>query len=312
MIEYLACGNIMSDIVEQEDGTCSELHIGGPAMYGLSGIRLWTDRCKLVTQTGEDYKNTYGKWMDDNGLSHESILTELEEGTCHILNYNRKDGGFNHRGKRDNQYLGYLKTHPYHIETACEKGVRGIYMAQDLDRVFWKKLGDVKAKYDFRIMWEIEPSMDILERQDVKERIREVLGTADMWSLNHNEASVIFQIPRENDEDMINELMKLPTELTFYRVGKRGAYAVTPTNAWFCPSIDPFGEGVDPTGCGNCSTGAAMYAHVAGYDPLMTVIMANVASGFNAAQYGPYPVYTEEAMEKGCHLAEEMYKKLHI
>lgn len=35
MIEYLACGNIMSDIVEQEDGTCSELHIGGPAMYGL-------------------------------------------------------------------------------------------------------------------------------------------------------------------------------------------------------------------------------------------------------------------------------------
>ena len=40
--------------------------------------------------------------------------------------------------------------------------------------------------------------------------------------------------------------------------------------------------------------------------------MANVASGFNAVQYGPYPVYTEAVMEKGRYLAEEMYKKLHI
>ena len=43
MIEYLACGNIMSDQVEHEDGTFSPWHIGGPALYALAGIRLWTD-----------------------------------------------------------------------------------------------------------------------------------------------------------------------------------------------------------------------------------------------------------------------------
>jgi len=32
MIEYLACGNIMSDQVEHEDGTFRPWHIGGPAL----------------------------------------------------------------------------------------------------------------------------------------------------------------------------------------------------------------------------------------------------------------------------------------
>ena len=76
MIEYLACGNIMSDIVENAQGEVSPIHIGGPAMYALAGIRMWTKNCKLVAQAGEDYRNTYGRWMDDNlSLIHISEPT---------------------------------------------------------------------------------------------------------------------------------------------------------------------------------------------------------------------------------------------
>lgn len=59
--------------------------------------------------------------------------------------------------------------------------------------------------------------------------------------------------------------------------------------AWHCPSIDPAGPTVDPTGCGNCSTGAAAYALSSGFDLRESLVMANVAAGFNAAQYGPIP-----------------------
>ena len=40
MIEYLSCGNIMSDTVARDDGTFSSENIGGPALYALAGIRL--------------------------------------------------------------------------------------------------------------------------------------------------------------------------------------------------------------------------------------------------------------------------------
>lgn len=307
MIEYLACGNVMSDIVEK-DGAESQLHIGGPAMFALSGMRLWTSNCKLVTQLGADYRDTYGKWMDDNGLTHESMLVELEKTTCHKLVYDRKDGGFNYKPMADNQFMGYLKTHPYHIDAAATNDVRAIYMANNTDRVVWKKLYEVKRKYGFKIMWEVEYGYDCMktDADDVLDRIMETAEYADMFSINHNEASHLFGIPREDDEAIIRELQKLPVELTLYRVGERGAFAVTPTEAYYCGRVDPLGDGVDPTGCGNCSTGAAAYAHAAGYGPQMTVAMANIAAGYNAAQYGPYPVYADEVMRQAKKMAHQL------
>lgn len=103
-------------------------------------------------------------------------------------------------------------------------------MAQGADRVIWKKLEDLKIKYGFQIMWELEY---FNSGRDL-ERVKEVMPIADMWSLNYNEASRMFDIPRENHAEIINELMKLPIEFTFFRVGKAGAYAVTKSNAWFC------------------------------------------------------------------------------
>ena len=131
---------------------------------------------------------------------------------------------------------------------------------------------------------------------------------ADMWSINRNEASS-FRNSRERDEDIINELMKPPAEFTLYRVGK-GCLCGDPFPAFFCPRIDPLGDSVDPTGCGNNSTGAAMYAWVEGYSPDMVVAMANVSAGYNAAQHGPYPVFTPEVMQSALELAAHYQKML--
>ncbi len=305
MIEYLACGNVMSDEVVQPDGFHSERHMGGPAFFALSGIRLWTKSCKLVSSVGADFADTYGAWMRNNGVSQESVRVEAEHTSCYELSYNEDGSGRGARSYYGEENLGYLKTHPDRIDDAATRDVKGIYMAQGADRVIWKKLEGLKIKYGFQIMWELEY---FNSGRDL-ERVKEVMPIADMWSLNYNEASRMFDIPRENHAEIINELMKLPIEFTFFRVGKAGAYAVTRSNAWFCPAVDiaPY---VDQTGCGNCSTGAAMYARVAGYEPAMVVTMANIASGYNCAQYGPYPLYTDEVMAQARALSTELVKKV--
>lgn len=314
-ITYLACGNIMSDRIRERDGTYSEWNMGGPAFYALSGMRLWTPEVKLVCKTGADYADSYGKWMDDNHVTRESVRVETEEHTRFTLRYN-SDGTFTPQAHFSMEHLGYLKTHADDIdEAAAGYRIRGMYMAHGCDAAVWKNLRRVKQKHGFRIMWEIEYAglyrrRSGISREHMLEKIGHVLETADAWSLNHNEAADLFDLPREDDEAVIHRLQMLPAAFTFYRVGSRGSYAVTKTDAYFVPSVLPAGPAVDPTGCGNCSTGAAGYAYFQGEHPAMAAAMANVAAGFNAAQRGPYPLYTEEKMRLARRTADELFEQI--
>ena len=308
MIEYLACGNIMSDRIKDADGTLGVWHMGGPAFYALSGMRLWTEHCVLVTRTGADWADSYRQWMLNNGISERAVKVDAEELTKFTLCYDRNDGGFTPQSDFTAEHLGYLKTHPYDIDAACEqKTVRGMYIAQNTDKLFWRRLMEIKQRRGFKVMWEIEYSSRRYARGSLLPKIREVAYAADLWSINHNEASHLFGIPRENTDDIINELSKLPFEMVFYRVGSRGAYVVTGNSSCFCPSIDVF-ETVDPTGCGNCSTGAAMYAYLSGNSPQMVGIMANLSAAYNIAQYGPYPCYSREDTDRAAQLAKQYEK----
>lgn len=303
MVEYLACGNIMSDFVERADGTIEPMHMGGPAFFALTGIRLWSKSCKLVCQAGADYEESYGKWMTANGLSCDGINVAAEKGTQHFIKHN-EDGTYDFRSRFGQELLGYLKTRPEDIERALTPGVKGVYMAQNVDRIYWQKLRALKEKYEFKFMWELEGKPSYLSDEEWLPAVKRVIADADMWSLNSTEASILFGIPKANEEDIINEIMKMPVEMTLFRVGKKGAYAVSPSNAVFCPSID-ITESVDPTGCGNCSTGAAMYAHLAGHSLKEVAVMANISAGYNAAQFGPFMQFTDEVMEN----AQELRKK---
>ena len=314
-VEYLACGDLMSDLVELADGTVSEKNIGGAAMYALSGMRLWTKNCKLVCKAGADYKDTYGKWLENNGITQSSVNVAAEHCSTFVLRY-APDGSFTPIPVYSYTNVGYLKTHPEDIDKACEgEAVKAIYVVHYTDAVIWRKLAEVKKKYGFKIMWEIEFDRAFRKRENIDcetalESVKRALEIADMWSINHNEASDLFHIPREDDADIIAEIQKLPVELTLYRVGKRGAYVITPREVYFCESIDPLGKSVDPTGCGNTSTGAAMLSYIEGDHPAMVAAKACIAAGFNAAQRGPYPLYTENIMSSACKLADKYFAKI--
>ena len=311
MIEYMSCGNIMSDTVVDDDGKISRISMGGPAFYALSGIRLWTKNVKLVSQTGADFADSYGKWMKLNGITEESVRYELEHLTQIQLHYDQNDKGFSYSPKYSLEYLGYLKTHPRDIDEAADGyPIKGIYMANDTDRIVWEKLNKVKQKHGFKIMWELEYKLPFfITKEDYQDAIRKVLPFVDIWSLNYNEASAIFGIERNDDEAIIKKIQDMPANFCFYRVGVRGSFMISRTEAVFCPSITPAGPAVDPTGCGNCSTGAAMYAFVSGHSLAETAAMANVSAGYNVSQFGVWPEYSEAIMENAALQARKLLKK---
>ena len=320
MAKYLACGNTIYDTVESIDGVNFGEHLGGQAMYATSGIRLWTKDVKMVTNCGLDYKDGYGAWLDANGLTHEGIRVNKEY-CSHVYMKHTESGAYElattSQGLLYREYFqGFFEMRPEDIEAAIGPDTKGIYHhLHSPDRIMFGKLEKIREKYGVKTMWEImyapgapynhAPYFDL-------QRIKDAAKIAGTWSLNRNEATDLFNIPRDNDADIINELMKFDgVEMCYYRCGSKGAYVVTPTNAYFCPLIDIV-ESIDPMGCGNCSTGTAMYAWCETGDPLMTAIISAISAGYNASQSGPWPLYTPEDTLHAQKLAKEYYDKLKV
>lgn len=94
--------------------------------------------------------------------------------------------------------------------------------------------------------------------------------------------------------------------MTLFRVGERGLYVVTRDDAIYLPPAP--GPVVDPTGCGNTSTGSALYAYAEGNDPLMVGIMANIASSQNIRQYGIIPSFAK-IRDESYEMAKKLYEQ---
>lgn len=294
---YLSCGNIMLDVVERDDGSLSPVQIGGPALYALAGIRTFTGDCRLVSQIGQDHAEDCGGWLDENGITRASMRIAAQYSNLHLIHH-QADGSYTWRSRYGAQLLGYLKTTPEHIDAASDETTKGVYLAQNTDLVFWRSLYEIKKKKGFQVMWELEvPRAEDGIAEDKLERVLRVLPYVDMWSLNRAEAAFLFDIPSTEEAQLVRRLQALPVRRTFFRVGEKGAYLVTPEAAYFCPAVT-VGRLVDPLGCGNCSTGAMLYGLASGSTPQRAIAMANVAAGFNAAQYGPVPRFTEGVMEQ--------------
>ena len=65
--EFIAAGNVMLDKVIFSDGTQSgKEHIGGPATFAYSGIRLFTDNVIQCSNVGADYEPIFQPWLQAN------------------------------------------------------------------------------------------------------------------------------------------------------------------------------------------------------------------------------------------------------
>lgn len=307
-MRYVACGNVMLDRVEDRNGEPGPINLGGPALFALSGMRIWTEQCKIACRAGADFGAYFGNWMDRHNIVRDSVDIETEHNILHILK--RRDQSAVHwQAVYGEEHKGYLRVTPELIDRATDYETMGIWIAQNEDKVFWQKLYDVKTRKGFKVLWENEPPLRDEKPAQHLQRIKDVLPMADLWTVTLPEASRLFGIPQRNEDDLIAEIMKLPVELTLLRMGSNGSWAVTPSAAAHCDSLD-VDETVDPLGCGSTAAGAALVAHCEGYNAARVAVMANVAAGFTAAQMGVMDPITAERMQRAQQLADVQYKRV--
>ncbi len=281
-MDYIAAGNVSLDQIVYDDGGVSEVRIGGPSVFALSGIGLYTDSCMLLSNVGEDFDKYYGDWVDSNKFCRDGIIVKSEFTTLHKLRY-LADGTYTaYKWDRDWEMIenrGYLRVSPEQIEEYGH-GVRGVFLSQNADRVFWDKLIKVRDACGFKIMWEFEMMHAIPENLDA---VREIAPKVDAFSMNYKETQRMFGI--KSLEEAIEALRSLGCPYVFFRAGEIGAYSITQDGEWFVPGVLS-DNAVDATGCGNSSTAAALYGLCEGYDPLKIAIVSNIAAHHNVQYKG--------------------------
>lgn len=320
--EYICAGNLIMDSKGMMNSYlgCEE-YPGGPATFAYTGVRLWTDSVMQVSRTGADYELYFKDWMERNKVETKGIKVVCDRsnhlyGFMHAYAYDpasqREHFSRGHattvepamrRGVLDAwQDFGYQKIRPEDIgEFTKGGGVKGVYLAANPDSVFWRDLGAIKARDGFKIMWEIEGTWAYKEFTDL---VMNAAQYADIFSINVEETRNLFEC--ESDEDCIKGLQTLPVDMTLFRVGARGLYVVTKEDAIYLPPAPgPMAEG-GTVGCGNSSTGGAMYAYCEGKDPLMVGIIANISSARNLRQPSVIPEF--DTIRDECYAqAEELY-----
>lgn len=301
--DYVAMGYIITNTLIYTDGASKHDLIGGSVLYTISGLRLYTDNCLLVSAAGPDFYDKYSPWFQTNGLSTDGVVIKTKRTAYQILRY-RPDGVYEVEHPFGNVFTegGTVDLRPQPEEVLrFSKHAKGVYVHMSPDGDHMKKMLEGRKKLGFKLCWEYIPASPV---SDGLRFLRERGSEIDILSINYPESCDLFGISEE--DELIAAMKELHLPFVLFRVGERGLYTIAGGKHWFVPSVGSIGA-VDPTGCGNCSTGASLYAYCEGYDPLMVGILSNVAASYNVLQYGPYPKYTDNMRKEAFALAQQIY-----
>lgn len=306
-MDYIVTGcSLLNDLV-YADKTRIERVLGG-AIYALGGIRPYTDSVAMATTAGPDFEQLFGAYYTANGLSREGVKDVLLKTQYNVVEY-ELDGRWREYSKYGDDYKAYtalssLIRAPY-LKGLADETTKGIYFESDVDEFIWNELDTVRALApNAKLMWELPP-WDI-EVPEKRGDIIRLIGDVDIFSLNLPEGMQLFGA--DSEQAVIEAIMKTEKPC-FFRLGERGSCMIQNGKAWYAPAVD-VDKSVDPTGCGNCSTGAALFGWCEGFHPLKTAILANLAAGLNARQYGPFPKFTRELRAQLEAQANEMFDRL--
>ncbi len=304
-MKYLIVGSVILNDMLYADGSTAHGYLGG-TIYSVNGVKPWEDDLLFITKTGPDYMKEIGSYLTDNNLSTDGIFPTLRKTIYSRVEYKPSGEWFEYSIYDDYSFEDWAKESrfkPEEVLQFCTSDTRGMYMEMGGDyEGFLKELH--RRSPNCKAMWEIPTSHcnDPQYHEATMARIK----VSDIYSLNLPESKNLFGTASE--EESVAKIIELGVPC-FFRVGTGGSYMIQDGKAWYAPLVD-FGKSVDATGCGNCSTAAAMYGYAEGMHPLMTAIKANIASGINAAQFGPYLHFTPELRARINEIADQLFQQL--
>ncbi|MBQ6125617.1 MAG: carbohydrate kinase family protein [Erysipelotrichaceae bacterium] len=332
-MKYIADGATITNRLLFLDGRVKDKIMGGGGFYAYTALRMCTDDCLFLSSVGKDFDDFYGDWFEKNRCSREGLFVRLEKTMFNDLKY-FPDGSYieySIYGKKytDEQLADMRKSGLVFLgeEDPVERAkqalscadvvpfmddAKGIYTSQALTDENSELLMEHK-KGGCQIMWEIPAtSVETAHQKYLEggiEGLKHYLRAIDILSINRNECSIVFGVDTDKEILPLLKALELPV---YYRVGTDGAYMIAEGKEYFVPMISTVEKEkeIDPTGCGNSSTGAALWAWCEGYDPLMTCVIGNVVASYNVRQYGPFLDMSQEIREEMLQTAQEIYDKL--
>jgi sugar/nucleoside kinase (ribokinase family) len=298
-MKYLVAGPSYINNIEYADGSKKETIIGG-SIYCVAGIKLWCDDCLYISNVGKDFSDFYGPWMNNNNCSYNGLNAILPHTQYTTLKYG--DEGLHDElsiyGLEEERLAAALDKHDIDfILKFCGGDTKGIYIEANEKDPLWDSLDKIRSLGDIKIMWELPTSITTDPARH--EKALDVIKRAGLYSINIPEAKCLFHVDTEGKA--IESIVDLNVPC-YLRAGKKGSYMICGGEASFSASVN-LGNVVDTTGCGNCSTAAALYGYCEGYAPEKTAFMGNIAAAYNLLQYGPYP-HVINARKKAVKLLE--------
>lgn len=284
-MKYLVIGPSIINDIKFADGTVKKGIIGG-SIFCVAGIKLWCDDCLYISNVGKDYSNFYGNWMKTNKCSYDGINEILPHTQYTLLTYGEE--GLHDEvsiyGSEEEQLVNELDRHKASlISEFCDSTTKGIYIEANESDELWDSLDLINAKGNIKIMWELPTSVSLNSKRH--EKAFDIIKRTGLYSVNLPEAKCLFNAASE--EKAIEKIIDFNIPC-YFRVGKKGSYMICDGKAYFANSVN-LGKIADSTGCGNCSTAAALYGFCEGYTPEKIAMMGNIAAGYNILQYGPFP-----------------------
>ena len=288
-MDYIVAGYSMVTDIYYPDGSCIKESPGG-SYYSAAGIKLWRDSVVYLGTAGPDFERYYGAYFKANGIQ-TAVKTCLPNTLYYNLNY-REDGSWFESCKYGEDYERFAQKEgrltPAMFAACCDAQTKGIYLEASLAADIADHLAELKALLpNGKLMWEINTE-DLLNPA-AHEKIRTRIAQVDIFSMNLHEARGFFGVTDE--ADIIRALLAIGKPC-FLRMGARGAALLADGSYTFVPAVG-VDRCVDTTGCGNCSTAAALIGFAEGLPPAETVAMANISAAYNVRQIGPYPLVDE-------------------
>ena len=307
-MKYAAIGYSMPNDIIFVDGTELKGIIGGGSFFAYTGLKLCTDDCLFIAAVGADFDEYYSEWWDGNNCSRDGLMFRTDNSIYFYVKY-LPDGTYEEGTIFTEEYDKVCWAENFIVASEIEKyvadGMKGLYLyGGNMDHLYCRTMQGYKDKYGLKIGWEFPQAYRILGNG--QDDLGHIFDIVDYFSLNRKEAYKYFGV--NTDADAVEELKKLGKPC-YFRVGQDGAYFIDKGEVTFVPMISVRDNEVDPTGCGNISTAAAMWAFFEGYDPLRICIWAAICAGYNALQYGPYPKMDAETRAEAQKLMEELVIK---
>lgn len=282
-MKYIVVGPTIINDIEFASGEKKKQILGG-SIFCLAGIVLWDKSCLYISNVGEDFKEYYGEWMNNNHCSFDGLNYSLPHTWYTKLVYGEK-GLHSEKsiyGQDDENILDSLdKITANQIAEHCKEDTKGIYLEASESSSIWENLNLIRNKCNAKLMWEIPTSSAMQAEKQAVTLSR--IPLCDIYSINEPEAESLLSTKTE--EETIKKIQEIGIPC-YLRVGKKGSYMITKNDIGFAKSMN-VDNIIDATGCGNTSTAAALYAYCEEYSHDNICKIGNISAGFNLLDYGP-------------------------